>query len=264
MSRLHDVDHHLRPVFDLVIPLYNEADNIEALVADLVAAGLPTAGLATALLVDNGSEDDTAGVIDRLATTHPWIRPLHVSENRGYGGGIRHGLDQSTAPYLAYIPGDRQVSAADLRVVWEETLRLHADPDSPPLFVKGWRQQRHDGRSMRVVSRAYTLLSNLVLGLQVRDVNALPKCFDRRLLAALPTDSYRSFTFEAQVLLCARRHGFQIHEVPVVFHARREGVSSWSGKRLQTYWRTFWQMYLLRATVLGQRIPLERFARRWA
>ncbi len=116
---------------------------------------------------------------------------------------------------------------------------------------------------MRVVSRVYTILSNLVLGLRVRDVNALPKCFDRRLLSALPDDSYRSFTFEAQLLLCARRQGFRIHEVPVVFHARRQGVSSWSGKRLQTYWRTFWQMYLLRATVLGQRIPLERFARRW-
>lgn len=252
------------PDLDLVIPLYNEVDNVESLVRAIAESGLPSIGLSRAFLVDNGSADGTGEVVDRLAAELPWVQPIHLEHNRGYGGGIRYGLERTTADYVAYIPGDNQVSAHDLERVWSETLRRHADHAREPLMIKGWRQTRHDARSMRFVSRIYTLLSNLILALEVRDVNALPKCFDRRLLARLPTDCYRSFTFEAQLLLTARLAGYEIHEIPVTFHDRRSGVSSWSGKRFATYWRTFWQMYLLRASASGNRIPLEGLARRWA
>lgn len=249
--------------FDVVIPLWNEAANLTELVAAIERSGLLGDGLRRAVLVNNGSLDDTPKILEQLAQTRPWIQAEHLSVNQGYGGGIRYGMSRTQAQYIAYIPGDNQVSCADLALVWRSLRSLQRRQPDSRLFVKGWRHIRHDPTSMRVVSRVYTILSNLLLHLRLRDVNALPKCFDRRLLDELPESTYKTFTLEPQLLVTARQAAFKIVEVPVVFHARREGVSSWSGKRWLVYWTTFWQMYLLRA-VLGRRLMLDRQARLWS
>lgn len=254
------------PTFDLVVPLWNEERNLRQLVANIEDSGLLRQDLRRAILVDNGSTDGTGHLVDELASTRVWIRPEHLAHNCGYGGGIHHGMLCSEAPYVAYIPGDNQVSCEDLAKVWA-ALRadLAAEPGDPsPRLVKGWRHQRHDPRSMQIVSRIYTLLSNRLLGLGVRDVNALPKCFDRDLIDHLPPEPYRTFTIEPQLLITARRAGYRLIEVPVVFHARREGVSSWSGNRLKVYWRTFWQMFLLRREPGTTPNLLHRLGRHWA
>jgi dolichol-phosphate mannosyltransferase len=248
--------------FDLVVPLWNEAANLDRLVAAIAESGLLTTGLERVILVDNGSQDATPAMVDHFASRFPWIQAEHLSPNRGYGGGILHGLRCSRAPYLAYIPGDNQVSCHDLALVWHSLLALRARSTAGArLLVKGWRFRRLDPLSMRVVSRVYTTLSNLLLHLRLRDVNALPKCFDRRLLDLLPAEIYTDFSIEPHLLTCARRHHFRIIEVPVVFHARREGVSSWSGRRLRVYWATFWRMYRLRALIRHRALRGLRLAR---
>ena len=187
------------------------------------------------ILVDNGSTDETGIVIERLAKTYSWVKPVTLQVNRMYGGGLHYGMLQSCADYIGMVPGDNQVHPTDVENVWKRLLQLSDETRSPQVFVKGKRTVRHDGADIRFASRFYTEYANLVLGLGVEDVNGHPKIFHRSLLHHLPQETMKTFTFDAQLLYAARQANWHIAEVPVTFLARRHGVSSWAQKRLQIY-----------------------------
>jgi glycosyltransferase involved in cell wall biosynthesis len=230
--------------FSLVVPLWNEGRNVDALVAAVEAAGLGDRGMAELVLVDNGCTDDTASRIQALRAERPWITLVALPENRNYGGGVLAGLEAAREAVLAYIPGDMQIAPSDVARLAE----VFEDRRGPggALLVKGHRTTRLDPWQTRIVSVAYTFLANHLLGLGVRDANGLPKMFDRGLLDALPSERPRTFVFDAMILQCARRSGRTILEVPVTFHARRVGVSSWSRQRLRVYREVFAQLWQLR------------------
>jgi len=207
--------------FSLVVPLWNEEKNVPLLVRDLVASGLLQNGLSQVILVNNGSTDRTGAVVDDLAQQNSWIRGIHLPENLNY------------------------VSAGDLLKVWERYRAACAQRQNR-VMVKGRRTVREDGWNTRVVSVIYTVLANILLGVRVKDVNGLPKMFHKDLLNFLPGTKMKTFVFDAQLLLTARKNRWPVHEVPVAFHARRQGVSSWSRKRVNVYRTTLEQMFQLK------------------
>jgi hypothetical protein len=157
--------------------------------------------------------------------------------------GFRH----ASTGIVAYIPGDLQVLPEDVLVVWDAfQAAASSRHSSNNLFVKGCRTRRLDGFQTRFISRVYTLLANRILDLRVKDLNGLPKMFHKRLLIKLPEEKMKTFVFDAQLLAAARDWSFEVIEVPVTFHARREGVSSWSGKRIKVYRESFKSMMRLR------------------
>lgn len=227
--------------FSLVVPLWNEEKNVVELVKMLERSGLPAKGMSEVVLVNNGSQDQTGPLIEKLASEFSWVKPVHLAENLNYGGGVYEGFQHCRSEVLAYIPGDLQVSGDDLAKVWGTYQRQNTK-----LVCKGHRTVRKDGWNTRLVSKIYTLLANVFLGLRIKDVNGLPKMFHRELLTYLPQEKMKTFVFDAQLLYTARRKKWDIREVPVTFHARRVGVSSWSRKRLSVYWTTIKQMFRLR------------------
>lgn len=232
--------------FTLVIPLWNEEKNIHDLVAMVEKSGLPQKGLQEVILVNNGSTDRTGPLLTEIARRYSWIKDVHLTVNQNYGGGVYEGLKYSQTDIVAYIPGDLQVSADDVFQVWEAFQNEAAVEGEHKLFVKGHRTVRKDGFNTRLVSIVYTLLANLFLGVQVKDVNGLPKMFHKDLIRLLPEEKMKTFVFDAQLIYTARRNRWTVREIPVTFHARREGVSSWSRKRMNTYWTTLRQMLRLR------------------
>jgi hypothetical protein len=98
----------------------------------------------------------------------------------------------------------------------------------------------------------YTGIANLILGIRVQDVNGLPKAFHRSLLSHLPEERMKTFVLDAQIIYVARKIGWAVEEVDVTFHARRAGVSSWSGKRIKTYLRSIRQLWRVRMAGAGQ------------
>jgi glycosyltransferase involved in cell wall biosynthesis len=231
--------------FSLVVPLWNEGRNVDALVAAVEAAGLCDLGMAELVLVDNGCTDDTRARIEALSAARPWVTLLTLPENRNYGGGVMAGLEAAREQVIAYIPGDLQIAPSDVARLAEVFQARRGSTGA--LLVKGHRTTRHDPWQTRIVSVVYTFLANLLLGLAVHDANGLPKMFDRGLLDALPPERPRTFVFDAMILQAARRSGRAILEVPVTFHARRVGVSSWSRQRLRVYWEVFAQLWQLRS-----------------
>lgn len=231
--------------FSLVVPLWNEEKNVPLLVRDLVESGLLQNGLSQVILVNNGSTDRTGAIVHDLARQYRWIKGVHLPENLNYGGGVYEGLKHCRTDIVAYIPGDLQVSAGDLLKVWERYRAACAQRQNRAL-VKGRRTVREDGWNTRVVSVIYTVLANILLGVRVKDVNGLPKMFHKDLLNFLPDTKMKTFVFDVQLLLTARKNRWPVHEVPVAFHARRQGVSSWSRKRANVYRATLKQMFQLK------------------
>lgn len=227
----------------IVIPLWNEAKNIPALVAMLENSSLVKDETLHFILVNNGSTDDSKVLLEQHYHNKPWLKILNLTENQNYGGGILHGLKQTQAPFIGFIPGDLQVDITDVEKVWGA---IDFSQKSHQVVYKGCRTIRKDGKSTQFVSKIYTKIANLILGIGVSDINGLPKIFHRDLLGLLSSEVMKTFVIDAQILATAHHHGWTIKEIPVTFHSRRMGVSSWSGKRIQVYIQSLKMLCLLR------------------
>jgi dolichol-phosphate mannosyltransferase len=227
----------------LILPTYNEAENIEAIVAaaaktlgDATAAGA-LGGAFRILVVDDGSPDGTGEIADRLAEEHDWMQVLHRSEKNGIGpaylAGFRHALDHG-AGYVMEMDSDFSHDPADLA-----RLLAAVDRDStgsadlalgsryvPGGGVSDW------GFLRRFVSQGGSTYSRLVLRLQVRDLTGGFKCFRREVLEAIHFDSVRSqgYAFQVELTYRAVRAGFRVVEAPIVFRDRQQGQSKMSWK----------------------------------
>jgi undecaprenyl-phosphate 4-deoxy-4-formamido-L-arabinose transferase len=230
--------------FSLVVPLWNEEKNIGKLIDAIHKSQLNEMGMNELVLVNNGSSDNTGLIIEKYSKIYKWIVTLHLKDNLNYGGGVYEGLKLASSEILCYIPGDLQVMPKDVVSIYRSYLAKIKD--SQKLLVKGNRVIRHDPFQTRLVSKIYTSLANFILGINVQDVNGLPKMFTSDLLNLLPEERMKTFVFDSQLLFAARNNHWRIFEIPVTFHSRREGVSSWSRKRIATYCQIFFQLLQVR------------------
>jgi dolichol-phosphate mannosyltransferase len=225
----------------LILPTYNEAENVEAIV---LAAGdvLSRATASTAdgegfnvLVVDDGSPDGTGEIADRLATEHPWAHVLHRAEKNGIGpaylAGFRHALERG-AGYLMEMDSDFSHDPADLARLLAAVDR--GTPGAADLAL-GSRYVPGGGVSdwgwlRRFISEGGSTYSRWVLGLQVRDLTGGFKCFRREVLEAIHFDGVRSqgYAFQVELTYRAVRAGFAVVEVPIVFRDRQQGQSKMS------------------------------------
>jgi glycosyltransferase involved in cell wall biosynthesis len=228
--------------FSLVIPLYNEEGSLRQLVSEIYKTSLLENGLKEIFLIDNGSSDSTRSLLVDICKDKKAITPIYLDQNINYGGAILYGLKFANTKYSAYMPGDLQVHPADLEKMW---LILKCKPKGLLLY-KGIREVRLDSKDMKRISKVYSLLVSFILGIPLQDVNGLPKIFDTSLVSKIKAPVSKTFVFDAQLLFTAFKNNFIVTEVDVSFHARSEGVSSWSGKRFRVYFQSIIQLILIR------------------
>ena len=227
----------------LILPTYNEAENIEAIVA---AAGDVLAGASAdgryggdyrILIVDDGSPDGTGELADRLAAERPQVHVLHRTEKNGIGpaylAGFRHALEHG-AGYVMEMDSDFSHDPADLARLLAAVDR--DSPDSADLAL-GSRYVPGGGVSdwgwlRRFVSEGGSTYSRIVLRLHVRDLTGGFKCFRREVLEAIHFDGVRSqgYAFQVELTYRAVRAGFRVVEVPITFRDRERGTSKMSWK----------------------------------
>ena len=212
----------------LILPTFDEAENIEA----IVGAALPVLERAapdghSILIVDDDSPDGTGAIADRLAEEHAAVEVLHRSVREGLGpaylAGFAYALERG-AGYVLEMDSDFSHDPNDLA-------RLLAAAEDADLvlgsrYVAGgavvdW------GPVRRLVSRGGSWYSRIVLGLPVRDLTGGFKCFRREVLEAidLPTIRARGYAFQVELTNRAVRGGFRVVELPIVFRDRRHGTS---------------------------------------
>jgi dolichol-phosphate mannosyltransferase len=206
------------PELSIVVPVYNEEENLRPLVAELRSALDPLRRSYEILLVDDGSADSSAAVIDRLVAEDPRIRAIHFNKNCGQTAAFDAGFRKARGRVVVTIDADLQNDPSDIP-------RLLDRLDGPERCdaVVGWRQERRDTLVRRVSSRVGNAVRNSLSGDSIRDTGCSLKAFRRECLAGLKL--YKGMHRFLPTLL--RMEGFRVVELPVGHRERRSGISKY-------------------------------------
>ena len=244
------------PELSYFFPAHNEAGNVEALVADALAALPALAERYEIIVVNDGSTDQTGALADALAAAHPEIvRVVHHPTNLGYGAALRSGFRVARYDWVGFTDGDRQFAVSDLGRL---TSRI-AQADQPDVVV-GFRIRRADPLIRSLYARSYRLANRIFFGLRTTDVDCACKLFRRASLRSLRVESGGAF-FSAELLIKLRAAGRTVVEVGVPHYARP--VGSPTGARptvvfraVRDFWRLRLRMWVNPGRAIGRGEPI--------
>ena len=209
----------LPPDVSIVVPIYNEEENLPDLV-ERIAQAMAAQPLGFELLaVDDGSTDGSRARLRELAATHPWLRPVFLARNYGQSSALQAGFDRVRGRYVVTLDADLQNEPADIPLLLE---RLETDPDVD--MVSGWRKQRQDAElSRKLPSRIANRLISRATGVHLHDYGCALKAYRRPII-----DRIRLYgELHRFIPSLAKEAGARITEVPVRHHARTRGVSKY-------------------------------------
>lgn len=204
--------------FSLVIPCYNEADNL-SLLLERCKSVTHTEGVEV-ILVDNGSTDSTPEVLLKLLPDYPGCRSIRVEKNQGYGFGIVSGLKAAKGQILGWTHADLQTDPCDA-IRGLALFEQHGEK----IFVKG---RRYGRPFMDVVfTVGMSLFETLLLSKPLWDINAQPTMFTRQFFETW-SDAPDDFSLDLYAYYQAQIHGLKVHRFAVKFGERAHGVSHWN------------------------------------
>jgi glycosyltransferase involved in cell wall biosynthesis len=212
----------------IFFPAYNDSGTI----ASLVITALRTARRLTpdheVIVVNDGSKDRTAEILDELASIYPQVRAVHHEQNRGYGGALRTGFATATRELVFYTDGDAQYDPAEMEALWRRF-------DDTVDLVNGYKISRSDPLHRIVIGRLYHHTVKLLFGLTVRDVDCDFRMMRRSIFDRVTLEK-NSGVICLEMMKKITDAGFRIAEVPVHHYHRAYGKSQFFNfKRL---WRT--------------------------
>jgi glycosyltransferase involved in cell wall biosynthesis len=225
------------PSISLVLPAYNEADNIEPMIAEATPALEANASEYEIIVVDDGSADETAAVTRRLMETHPHVRLVQHPVNQGFGAAVISGFASAEKDWIFYTDADRQFVLNEL----ESFVPFMDRAD----LIAGYRAPRRDPFLRVLYGKGWSMLCTLLFGYTVRDVDCGFKLFRREIIQALaPQIASRGATFSIEWLVRAKRAGYRFVELPVSHRPRVAG--SQTGANIHVITRAFRELMRFR------------------
>jgi len=225
----------------VIIPTYNERENLVPLMKQIFAEGLPL----EVLIIDDHSPDGTGAVADELAAADPRVHVMHRPGKMGLGS--------------AYVEGFRYALERDYDAVFEMDADFSHNPDSLPEFLRelenadlvvgsrylhgvtvvNWPLKR------LVLSYGANVYSRVITGIPIKDLTGGYKCFRRQVLEALDLSRVKSdgYGFQIEINYKTWRKGFRIREIPILFVDRRAGESKMNQRIV---WEAAWMVWRLR------------------
>ncbi len=211
------------PSVSVVLPALNEAPNLRIGIPQAVAALDAVCEQWELIVVDDGSQDETAEVVAAAHARDGRIRLIRHTTNQGYGAALSSGFRAARMGAVFFTDADLQF---DLREI-ERLLPLLQDCD----VVVGYRAVRQDPWNRRLNAWAWGQLVGHLFDLGVRDINCAFKLFRRSVLDSMDIRSGGAFV-NTEVLAKARSAGARIQEVPVSHHPRRLGTQTGAQPRV--------------------------------
>jgi glycosyltransferase involved in cell wall biosynthesis len=208
----------------VVIPAYNEAENVAKAVESAVAAIEKITPDYEVIVVDDGSRDGTSEVVSGILPRFPRLRLVRNQPNRGYGGALRRGFDESTKELILFAPADNQFDLA-------EAPKLIALIDEGADIATGYRAQRNDPLIRRLNGMGWNLLIRLLFGRLCRDVDCGFKVFKRSILDRVPLASNGAM-IDTEMLAGAKARGYIIKETAVTHLPRTAGKPTGANVRV--------------------------------
>jgi len=201
-----------RPCLSVVVPAYNEAATVEALLARVLASPWT----AEVIVVDDGSTDGTAGVLDALDDER--VRVIHHDRNQGKGAALRTGFAAARADYVIVQDADLEYDPAEFGVVLEPLEAGRADVVFGSRFLSG-RPHRVLYFWHSLGNRVLTLLSNMFTDLNLTDMETCYKAFRREIIQGIQIEEDR-FGFEPEITAKVAKARWRIYEVGVSYDGR--------------------------------------------
>jgi dolichol-phosphate mannosyltransferase len=213
----------------VIIPTYNEIDNIEAIIRKVLSLSIPF----DLLIIDDNSPDGTAGVVTRLQTEYP--DRLFLEERKGklgLGTAYIHGFKYALArgyDYIFEMDADFSHNPEDLVRLYSACAHDHYDLAIGSRYINGvnvvnWPMNRV------LMSWFASYYVRLVTGMPIADATAGFKCYTRKVLETIKLDEIRfiGYAFQIEMKFMAYKFGFSIVEVPIIFTDRSLGTSKMS------------------------------------
>jgi glycosyltransferase involved in cell wall biosynthesis len=226
-----------------MFPCYNDAATIGGLVDDVHTALAPLVDELEVIVVNDGSSDGSRAVLDTLAETRPWLRPIHHEANRGYGGALITGFTAARFDWIFYTDGDAQYDAK------EAALLVPLATDDVDI-VQGYKIGRGDPWYRKLIGRCYHHTVKLLFRLPVRDTDCDFRLLRRALVVERPLTS-SSGVICVEMMRSFHERGARFVETPVHHFERPHGRSQFfrlpaiarSARQLLGLW---WRMVVAR------------------
>ncbi len=212
----------------VVLPAWNEEAVIARTVHGVVETLSSLAPDYEVVVVDDGSQDHTGEIADALAADNPRITVVHNRPNRGYGGALIAGFNVVSKELTFFMDADGQFDIRDIARLLERIEQYDA--------VLGYRKHRQDAFFRKINAWGWKLLTRLLFGLKVRDVDCAFKLYHTALVRRANVQAQGAMV-NTEMLVKLSRLGYRWVEVPVG-HYRREGGKA-SGANLRVILRAF-------------------------
>jgi glycosyltransferase involved in cell wall biosynthesis len=232
----------LSPSISAFFPAYNDAGTIASMVvvADRTLRQLtPDYEI---IVVNDGSPDHTAQILEDLAARYPQLRVVTHPRNRGYGGALRSGFAHATKELVFYTDGDAQYDPRELALLLPA---LASDVD----MVNGYKIERHDPLHRILIGRIYHHVVRAVFRLRMRDVDCDFRLLRRRMFEQIELTE-DSGVICVELMTKVHQAGFRIAEVPVHHFHRAYGHSQFFNFRrvgrvgrdlVRLWWQLIWR-----------------------
>jgi len=199
----------------VVVPAYNERENLAGAVLDVLDA-LTNFDDYEVIVVNDGSQDGTAEVADRLAAEHDHVKVVHHPVNRGFSAAYRTGLDHARMEYFTFVPGDHEVTPESVQAIFgavgsaDIVIPYHGTP-----WNRTWNR--------RILTWICTTQINVLFGHHLKYFQG-PAVYPTAVARALPNTT-TGFFFATEMLVHALRMGYSWVEVPLTHRERTYGTS---------------------------------------
>ncbi|CAB1369235.1 glycosyltransferase family 2 protein [Denitratisoma oestradiolicum] len=232
----------------IVIPIYNEEENLPDLVARVGEAMEPSGFSFELICVDDGSKDDSARVLRDLAARTDWLKPRYLMRNYGQTAALQAGFDGVQGRYTVTLDGDLQNDPLDIPALIR-TLESRSDIN----MISGWRKERQDAAiNRKIPSMIANRIIAKVTGVRLHDYGCALKAYRTELVRRIRL--YGELHRFIPVL--AFEAGAKIMEVPVRHHARTKGVSKYGIDRT---FRVILDLLLMKFMLRYLHRPLHAF-----
>jgi len=202
----------------VLVPAKDEAQNLPEFVRQCAEALDPAPFTYEVVIVNDGSRDESAGVLRDLARTHPFLRVVTHRRQRGIADALRSAGDVARGDIFVFYPADLQYLPADIPALVAPILENRAD------IVTGTKQGKYE---KAFVSSVYNRLCRWLFGVAVTDLNSV-KAYRREVMLGVPLRP----DWHRYMVVIAAADGFRLTSLPVPLHPRRAGTSKFTWRRI--------------------------------